>query len=243
MTQNYTTENPLRVCTTFSGYDSQCMALDRLKEWHPSFSYELVAWSEIDPNAIKAHNLVYPQWADRNLGDITKIDWDKAPDFDFFTFSSPCQDFSNAGLQKGGEEGSGTRSSLLWECEKAIIAKRPKFMFMENVKALVSKKFFPLFAKWCARVESYGYVVKYQVINAKDYGIPQNRERVFAFFVREDQWTSYSFPEKLELKTRLKDVLEPTVEDKYYLAEGSLDNFLCKKDESGSGDIGLSDGE
>lgn len=109
----YTENNPLRVFTSFSGYDSQSMALDRLKEMHPGFDYELVGWSEIDRHAIKAHNLVYPQWAGRNFGDITKIDWGLVPDFDLFTFSSPCQDFSSAGLQRGGAEGSGTRSSLL----------------------------------------------------------------------------------------------------------------------------------
>lgn len=103
----YTEHNPLRVFTSFSGYDSQCMALDRLKEMHPGFDYELVGWSEIDRHAIKAHNLVYPQYADRNFGDISKIDWGLVPDFDLFTFSSPCQDWSTAGFQKGGAEGKG----------------------------------------------------------------------------------------------------------------------------------------
>ena len=87
----------LRVFTSFSGYDSQCMALDRLP-----IDYELVGWSEIDKYAIQAHNAVYPQWADRNFGDISKIDWAQVPDFDLFTYSSPCQDFSQAGLQRGG---------------------------------------------------------------------------------------------------------------------------------------------
>ena len=118
----------LRVFTAFSGYDSQCMALDLL-----GIDYELVGWSDIDPNAIKAHNAVYPQWADRNYGDISKIDWSRVPDFDLFTYSSPCTDFSSAGLQLGGEEGSGTRSSLLWECQKAIMCKKPKFLLLENV--------------------------------------------------------------------------------------------------------------
>lgn len=89
----YTKENPLRVCTTFSGYDSQCMALDRI-----GIPYDLVAWCEIDKWAIKAHNAVYPQWADRNLGDICKVDWEGVSDFDLFTYSSPCQDYSSAGI-------------------------------------------------------------------------------------------------------------------------------------------------
>ena len=93
----------LRVFTAFSGYDSQCMALDRLASAYPQFSYELVGWSEIDKYAIQAHNAVFPQYADRNFGDITTIDWERVPDFDLFTYSSPCQDFSCAGKMQGGD--------------------------------------------------------------------------------------------------------------------------------------------
>lgn len=153
----YSKEKPLRVFTAFSGYDSQCLALERLKAKREGFDYELVGWSEIEPSAIKAHNLLFPQWADRNFGDISKIDWEIAPDFDLFTYSSPCTDFSTAGLQRGGAEGSGTRSSLLWECRRAIVAKRPAYCMLENVKALVSRKFLPLFQKWCDELEGYGY--------------------------------------------------------------------------------------
>lgn len=236
----YTENNPLRVFTSFSGYDSQSMALDRLKEMRPGFDYELVGWSEIDRHAIKAQNLVYPQWAGRNFGDITKIDWGLVPDFDLFTFSSPCQDFSSAGLQKGGAEGSGTRSSLLWFCENAIREKRPKYMFMENVKNLVSKRFRPLFYKWCERVESYGYRIFWQVLDAKDYGVPQHRERVFAIFIREDVAFPYSFPEGFELKTELKDLLEENVPDRYYLSDKAVEGFRLhneKHKEKGSGFI------
>ena len=108
----------LRVFTSFSGYDSQCLALNNI-----GIDYELVGWSEIDKYAIQAHNALFPQWAKRNYGDISKIDWNKVPDFDLFTYSSPCQDFSMAGKQQGGRKGSGTRSSLLWECERAIRTK------------------------------------------------------------------------------------------------------------------------
>ena len=126
----------LKVFTAFTGYDSQCMALDRMK-----INYELVGWSEIDKYAIMAHNAIYPQYKDRNFGDISKIDWENVPDFDLFTYSFPCTDISSAGQQKGLEEGSGTRSGLLWECKKAIELKRPKYLLMENVKALTQKSF------------------------------------------------------------------------------------------------------
>lgn len=208
----------IRVFTAFSGYDSQCLALDRLKRDFPNFDYELVGWAEIDKYAIQAHNALYPQWADRNYGDISKIDWDEVPDFDLFTYSSPCQDFSNAGLQRGGEEGSGTRSSLLWECRRAIIAKKPKYLLLENVAALVSQKFLPLFNKWQAELESYGYSNFAKVLNAKDYGVPQNRERVFLVSILDTD-ARYSFPPTMPLDKRLKDVLEQNVDEKYYLSD------------------------
>ena len=211
----------LRVFTAFSGYDSQCMALDKMTEQFPGFEYELVGWSEIDRYAIQAHNAVYPQWADRNYGDISNIDWNSVPDFDLFTMSSPCQDFSSAGMQRGGAEGSGTRSSLLWECRKAILAKKPKYILFENVKALVSAKFLPYFNKWQAELASYGYSNFAQVLNAKDYGIPQNRERIFLVSIL-DRDASYHFPKKLPLEKRLKDVLEQNVDEKFYLSDLSI---------------------
>lgn len=222
-------EMKLRVFTAFSGYDSQCMALDRLQEKFPDFSYELVGWSEIDKYAIQAHNAVYPQWADRNYGDISKIDWMKCPDFDLFTYSSPCQDFSAAGLQRGGEEGSGTRSSLLWECRRAIIAKKPKYLLLENVAALVSKKFLPLFNKWQAELESYGYRNFARVLNAKDYGVPQNRERIFLVSILDDA-ASFHFPRPMKLDRRLKDVLEQNVDERYYLSDRMITHFMKTND-------------
>jgi DNA (cytosine-5)-methyltransferase 1 len=213
----------IRVFTAFSGYDSQCLSLDRLKKKYPEFDYELVGWSEIDKYAIQAHNAIYPQWADRNYGDISKINWDEVPDFDLFTYSSPCQDFSNAGLQRGGEEGSGTRSSLLWECRRAIVAKKPKFLLMENVAALVSQKFIKTFNKWQEELARYGYTNFAQVLNAKDYGIPQNRERIFLVSVLGEAW--YNFPQPFKLEKRLKDVLETNVDEKYYLSEKMIAGF------------------
>lgn len=214
----------IRVFTAFSGYDSQCMALDRLHQHNPDFTYELVGWAEIDKYAIQAHNAVYPQWAERNYGDISKIDWAQVPDFDLFTYSSPCQDFSQAGKQAGGTEGSGTRSSLLWECRRAILAKRPKYLLMENVAALVSQKFIRLFNAWQLELESYGYRNFAKVLNAKDYGVPQNRERIFMVSVL-DETARYEFPDPMPLTIRLKDVLEKEVEERYYLSEQQITTF------------------
>ncbi len=211
----------LRVFTSFSGYDSQLMALRDI-----GADYECVGWSEIDKWAIKAHNAVFPELAGRNYGDITKIDWNAVPNFDLFTYSFPCTDISSAGKQKGFEEDSGTRSSLLWECRRPIAAKHPKCLLMENVKALISEKYRPLFLKWESWLRSLGYVNYTEILNAKDYGVPQNRERVFMLSILNGCW--YEFPHPVRLEKRLKDVLELEVDEKYYLSETML-KFLQKQ--------------
>ena len=224
MVKNYTKENPLRVFTAFSGYDSQCLALNRL-----GIDYDLVGWSEIDPAAIKAHNALFPQYEERNYGDISKIDWSQVPDFDLFTYSSPCTDFSNAGQQAGGEEGSGTRSSLLWECRKTILAKKPKYLLFENVKALVSDKFLYLFEKWCKELESYGYANYYQVLNSKDYGVPQSRERIFMVSILktdDEPDPYYEFPRPVPLTKCVEDILEDNVPEKYYMKQEVTDRYI-----------------
>lgn len=224
MEWQYTKDNPLRVVTLCSGYDSQLMAIRNL-----GIPYECIGWSEIDKYAIKAHDAVFPEIADRNLGDMTKIEWSRVENFDLLFYSTPCTDFSNAGKQAGGEEGSGTRSSILWYTRNAIIQKKPKYLVMENVKALVSDKFRPLFLKWCDELTSYGYTNFMQVLNAKDYGIPQNRERIFVVSILGDAW--YSFPQPMELKLRLKDMLEDKVDEKYYLAQDKVNQFIESLDD------------
>lgn len=234
----HTRQRPLRVVTLCSGYDSQCLALDRLCRHFPSFSYELVAWSEIDKYAIKAHNALFPQWADRNLGDMSRIDWTQVADFDLLTYSTPCTDLSSAGLQKGMAEGSGTRSSLLWFTRNAIIAKKPKYLLMENVKALVEDKFLPYFLKWQAELRHYGYTNYAKVLNATDYGVPQNRERVFMVSILGEA-ESYYFPEPFPLTKRLKDVLEKeAVPESYYLSDERVQGLVkstLKQQNKGNG--------
>lgn len=97
----YNKNNPLKVCTLCSGYDSQCLALKYLQENHPDFAFDLVAWSEIEESAIAAHNLLFPEYKERNLGDMSKIDWKTVADFDFLTYSTPCQSVSTSGLRGG----------------------------------------------------------------------------------------------------------------------------------------------
>jgi DNA (cytosine-5)-methyltransferase 1 len=152
----------------------------------------------------------------RNFGDIQKIDPKELPDFDLFTYSFPCQDISVAGYQHGLSVNSGTRSSLLWECCKIIEAKKPKYLMMENVKNLVGCNHKNNFYKFLYYLESLGYKNEWAVLNAKDYGIPQNRERVFCISVLDHSIT-FKFPEPVTLKTKLYDMLDNNVGESYYL--------------------------
>lgn len=140
-----------------------------------------------------------------------------------------CQDFSTAGLNKGGDLGSGTRSSLLWECERIIRAVKPQYLLMENVKNLVGKKHRHNFDRWLETLEYLGYNNYWQVLNAKDYGVPQNRERVFVISIRKDVDTKgYKFPSSVPLQKRLKDMLEPCVDEKYYLSADKVEKLTTQ---------------
>lgn len=210
--------NRIRVFTAFSGYDSQCMALERA-----GVDYDLVGWSEIDPHAIKAHDAVFPQYSARNYGDITGIDWTSVPDFDMFTYSSPCQDFSKAGLLRGGQEGSNTRSSLLWACREAIRTKRPKYCMLENVDNLVSEKFYTLFRQWEQTLAGYGYTNYIKVMSAMDSGVPQNRRRVFLVSIL-DEGRYFEFPSPVCYVRDLDRYLEDDhlVEARYHVEKEKI---------------------
>ena len=224
------------IITTFSGYDSQLMAADVLKKRHPDFRWTCMGWSDIDKYACQMHNLVFPQFTDCALGDITKIDWHavkaslQGREVDLFTYSSPCQDISQAGKQMGLTEGSNTRSALLWRVADAVEVLRPKYLLQENVAALVSQKFMPDFQKWLDKLSSLGYVSRWARLNAKDSGVPQNRDRVFCLSMRSDVAFEYRFSAPFELKTRLEDVLEEEVADRFFLKDDAVSKFLKAND-------------
>lgn len=166
-----------------------------------------------------------------NYGDIQRINPTTLPDFDLFTYSFPCQDISVAGYQCGLNEDSGTRSSLLWECCKIIETKRPKYLMMENVKNLVGKNHKDNFLKFLDYLESLGYKNSWAVLNAKDYGVPQNRERVFCISELESK-RDFVFPEPTELKFKLDDILEKDVDERYYLNNGQVMDKPIKQEYS-----------
>jgi len=138
---------------------------------------------------------------------------------DLFTYSFPCKSISIAGLQDSLVEGSGTASSLVWDCKKIIEAKKPPYLIMENVKNLVGKKHNLLFDSWCFWLDSQGYHNYHEVLNATEFGIPQNRERVIMVSIRKDIKKYFEFPYPTELKLSLKDLLETEVDEKFYIPE------------------------
>lgn len=221
----------MKVLSLFTGIGAFEKALTNI-----GIDYELVGFSEIDKYAIKSYCAIHNVNESLNLGDITKIEKEKLPRFiDLITHGSPCQDFSVAGLQAGGDIGSKTRSSLMWNTVDIVEWCLPKYVIWENVKNLLSKKHRHNFDSYIEIMDKLGYNSYYQVLNAKDYGIPQNRERVYTISIRKDiDKGNFKFPEKEELKLRLKDMLENEVKGKYYLNDERVkkiinSNFMQEK--------------
>lgn len=157
------------------------------------------------------------------FGDISQINPNDLPDFDFMTYSFPCTDISVAGRKDGVIKGQ-TRSGLLYECEKVIEYKRPKYLLLENVKNLVGKQFKSQFDEWLEYLETLGYTNYWKVLNSKSFGVPQNRERVFVLSILGEH-DPYEFHSGFELDIRLKDILEFNVDEKYYLSKEVQDRF------------------
>ena len=211
---------PIRLIELFAGYGSQAMALRRI-----GAEFEHYRVVEFDKYAIASYNAVHG--TDFSTMDITQVHavdlaiTDTKTFTYLLTYSFPCTDLSVAGKQKGMSKGSGTRSGLLWEVERILTEIRdsngelPQILFMENVPQVHSQDNMPDFRKWLDFLESLGYVNYWQDLNAKNYGVAQNRERCFMFsFLGE---YNYHFPEPIPLTKRLKDYLEDNVDEKYYI--------------------------
>lgn len=236
---------------TGGGYYENLVSSSEKKNW------KLVNFCEFDKYATKSYCAIHNVDVSLNLGDITKVDETKLKPFNMICGGSPCQDFSVAGKQKGsvwtckdcGHEYNPltvhwskrgkcaqcnssniekTRSSLLVEYLRVIRANKPNFGIYENVKNIVGKQFrdttFKLFED---ELHEYGYNTYWKVLNAKNYGIPQNRERVYLIFIRKDLDNGqFKFPEPFDNGIRLKDILEDEVDEKYYLSDKNVDKFL-----------------
>ena len=203
----------MKVLSLFSGIGAFEKALKNL-----GIDFDLVGFCEIDKYAAKSYCAIHDVPETMNLVDITKVDTSQLPnDIDLITYGFPCQDISIAGKQKGliDDDGNQTRSGLFFEALRIIEDTKPKIAIAENVKNLVGKKFSAQFQVVLASLEAAGYNNYWKVLNAKHYGIPQNRERVFIVSIRKDiDRGVFQFPVPIALDKRLKDVLETVVDEK-----------------------------
>lgn len=209
---------PIRLIELFAGIGAQAKALENL-----SANFEHYRICEFDKYAVASYNAVHG--TEFTTSDITKIHANdlgivETDKYEYImTYSFPCTDISKAGKQQGMSQGSGTRSSLLWEVKRILKESKdlPHILLMENVPDLLSQKNKADFFEWCGFLESLGYTNKWTILNAKDFGVPQNRERCFML-----SWIGnyyYDFPTSKPLIVRLKDVLEHSVDKKYYFGK------------------------
>ncbi|MDY8021120.1 DNA cytosine methyltransferase [Paenibacillus polymyxa] len=212
----------LRVAELFAGIGAWSKALERL-----GVDHEVVEAIELDKKTISSYNLIHN--SEFKNKDITMINPKEFPEHDLLFYSPPCQAFSIAGKQEGFGDARGT---LFFEALKIIQKKKPKYAIMENVKGLTQKKFINEFETMLRLLEQEGYKNYWKVLNAKNYGIPQSRERVFIVSVRKDLDLSFEFPKAYDNGLRLKDLLEEEVDEKFYINEEKtrklLDEFKGK---------------
>ena len=249
----------LRVLSLFSGIGAFEKALSR-----QNIPYELVNFCEIDKYAIKSYCAIHNVDKNLNLGDISKVNYSNIKDIDLIVGGSPCQDFSVSGKQNGSiwtckdcgtefnpiqqhyskrtkcircgsENLEKTRSSLLVEYLRSIRELKPKYFVYENVKNIVGKKFKDVFDLFEKELNEYGYNTYWKVLNAKNYGVSQNRERVFVIGIRKDiDSKRFVFPEGFNNGIRLKDILENVVDEKYYLSD-KMFNYVLDLNEKQKG--------
>ena len=203
----------IRVFEAFAGYGGASFGLKKSK-----LKYEVIGFSETDKDAIELFEYNFPKI--HNYGDITKINEDELPDFDLFTGGFPCQPFSTVGKRLGELD---IRGTLFEDIIRICKTKKPRFILLENVKGLSLGKLKPTFEKIIAELNNIGYDVKYNILNSKDYGVPQNRERLWIFgYLGKLPENFVLEPPKEELKHRLKDFLDVVVDPELYRSEAQI---------------------
>ena len=241
----------LKVLSLFSGIGAYEKALARL-----GIDFEIVNFCEIDRFAVKSYCAIHGESENKNLGDITTVDYSGIGKIDLICGGSPCQDFSVAGQQKGvtwicktcgetfnplqqhylnrseclfcgSENLDKTRSSLIIEFLRSVREKKPNYIIYENVKNVVGKKFKQSFKIFENELKDYGYDLYWKIINAKDMGVPQNRERIFVVGIRKDvNNENFEFPEKFDSGLRLRELLESEVSEKFYLSADKTNKLM-----------------
>lgn len=212
----------IKLLSLFSGIGAFEKALTKL-----GVDYELTNYCEIDKYASKSYSVIHDVSEELNLWDITKIDRSKLKYADLISYGFPCQDVSQAGHKKGlfNEDGSFTRSGLFFSALDVIDAVKPKIAIAENVRSLLNKHFHSYFEKIIHSLDSIGYNNYYAILNAKDYGIPQQRARVFIVSIRKDiDKGNFEFPKPIPLQLKFIDMLFST--DVELIGEKALNTML-----------------
>lgn len=230
--QPYKIKNKVRLIELFAGIGSQAKALERL-----GVDFEHYKVVEFDQHAINSYNAIHG--TDFNTQDITQITAKDlgikdTNDFTYImTYSFPCQDLSLAGKQAGMKKGENTRSGLLWEVERILdeCKELPQILLMENVPQVCGEKNINDFYEWQTFLEKKGYCNYVDLLNSKDYGVAQNRERCFMISILGDY--SYKFPEPIELKKTMQDYLDDVVDEKYYLNNDKAKQLILELEEKG----------
>ena len=203
----------LKVLELFGGIGACTKALKNI-----GVDYEVVDYVEIDKFAVKSYNAINEtSFVPQNI-----LDWNKHLNIDLIMHGSPCQDFSVNGKQRGGDIGSGTRSSLMYETLRIVGDLKPKYVIWENVKNLLSKKHRHNFDNYLTYMSTLGYQNYYKVLNAKYFGIPQNRERVFTVSIRNDINVEFEFPKEQSLTLRMGDFEDKHADECYYFSDDRL---------------------
>ena len=210
--------NKLKVFETFAGYGGAHYGLKRTK-----VDFEVIGISEVDKHAVELYNKNFPNI--KNFGDITKIQTEELPDFDLFTGGFPCQPFSTAGLGLGELDMRGT---LFYDIIRIVTKKKPEFVLLENVKGFLSKKHRPTLHKIISEFENLGYKIFVELLNTKDFGIPQNRERVWIFATLNSNFdfTYKISPQKENLTFRVKDFVDKNVDENLYKTKKQIDRLI-----------------
>lgn len=213
---------PLRVFEGFAGYGGASFGLKR-----SGLKHIVVGMSEYDKFASALLKQNFPNI--KNWGDITLIDPSELPDFDLFTGGFPCQPFSSAGLQLGEQDKYG-RGTLFYHIVRICAVKKPKYLLLENVKGLTQKKFANFFEIIKSSLRDIGYgEIAYAVLNSKDYGIPQNRERLWIFAKMGGLPENFNIvPPKIKLDKRFGDFLDPIVSPELYLSDAQIAHLKVK---------------
>lgn len=228
-TPKFMIDKPIRLIELFAGIGSQAKALKNL-----GANFEHWKVVEFDKYAMRSYNAIHgtnfdvSYIRDIHAADLEIKDTDKY--CYIMTYSFPCQDLSIAGQMKGMQKGTQTRSGLLWEVERILdeCENLPQVLLMENVPQVIGKKNLKDFQSWRSKLEKLGYSNFVQLLNAKDYGVPQNRNRCFMVSILGNY--SYQFPVKQELKVKLKDLLEENVDEKYFISDVALKSLMAKNE-------------